>query len=102
VADIAIENAEDALTFLRTVYQHPKVPLPVRMRAAAIAIEYEKPRLAVTALVAGGNFAELLEQAIERSSRVQAIERSRAQVIEHSPAVEEHPPSELLPKPRRV
>jgi hypothetical protein len=44
------------------------------MRAAAIAIEYELPRLAVTATVDAGDFADQLEQAIERSRKVSMIE----------------------------
>jgi hypothetical protein len=68
VDDLAIENAEDALTFLRAVYQHPKVPLPVRMRAASMAIPYERPALKAHALVvAEGDFAQRLEAAIARS-----------------------------------
>jgi hypothetical protein len=39
----AIGAVEDAHAFLRAVYQNPDVPLAVRMRAAAIAIEYERP-----------------------------------------------------------
>jgi hypothetical protein len=44
------------------------------MRAAAIAIEYELPRLAVTALVNSGDFADQLDQAVERSRKVTVIE----------------------------
>jgi len=61
---------EDALAFLRSVYQNVKVPLPVRMRAAQIAIEYERPRLAMTAQIAGQDIATLLEQRIERAKRI--------------------------------
>ena len=59
-----------AIDYLRSVYQNPLQPDNVRMRAAAIAIEYELPRLAVTATVSGGDFADLLEQAVERSRKV--------------------------------
>src|SRR5262245_28822369 len=57
----------DALEFLQAVYQNPEIGLPVRMRAAAIAIEYERPALKATMVVAGGDFAQRLEAAIERS-----------------------------------
>ena len=40
------------------------------MRAAAIAIEYELPRLAVAVMVNAGDFATQLDQAIERSRKV--------------------------------
>ena len=64
-----IAEQEDALAFLRSVYQNEKVPLPVRMRAAQIAIEYERPRLAMTAQINGEDFASRMERAIEASNR---------------------------------
>jgi hypothetical protein len=100
-----VEIAPDgtSLDFLQACYRNPSLPLTTRMRAAIAALQFEHPKLGVSVVMDGGDFAERLEQAIERSSSVQAIERSsRAKVIEHSPAVEEHPPSELQPKPRRV
>ena len=54
------------------LYRNPEVPLPVRMKAATIAIEYEFPRLAVTATVNAGDFADQLEKAVERSRMVEA------------------------------
>jgi hypothetical protein len=64
-----IGSVEDAHAFLRAVYQNPDVPLAVRMRAAAIAIEYERPSLKAMAMVpVGGNFAKRLEAGIERSA----------------------------------
>jgi hypothetical protein len=41
---------------------------PVRMRAAAIAIEYERPRLAVTAII-DQDYADRLNRAIARSGK---------------------------------
>jgi hypothetical protein len=40
------------------------------MRAAIAAIQFEHPKLTVTATVNGGDFAVQLDQAIERSRRV--------------------------------
>jgi hypothetical protein len=60
-----------SLKFLQTIYRNPEVPLPVRMKAAAIAIEYEFPRLAVTATVDGGDFAVQLDQAVKRSRMIE-------------------------------
>ena len=68
------EEGVTSLKFLQTIYRNPEVPLPVRMKAAAIAIEYELPRLAVTATVNAGDFAVQLDKAIERSRRVSMIE----------------------------
>jgi hypothetical protein len=64
-----------AIDYLRSVYQNPLQPDNVRMRAAAIAIEYELPRFAVTAMVSGGgDFADQLDQAVQRTRRVLMIE----------------------------
>ena len=59
-----------AIDYLRSVYQNPLQPDNVRMRAAAIAIEYELPRLAVTATINAGDFADRLDRAVEQSRRV--------------------------------
>src|SRR5262245_28451926 len=64
------EEGVTSLKFLQTIYRNPEVPLPVRMKAAAIAIEYELPRLAVTATINSGDFAVQLDRAIERSRTV--------------------------------
>jgi hypothetical protein len=44
------------------------------MRAATAALPHEHPKLAVTAVVNEGDFADQLEQAIERSRKVSMIE----------------------------
>jgi hypothetical protein len=49
----------DAHGYLKQVYQDPSQPVPMRTRAAAIAIEYESLR--ATAILTDGNFAERLE-----------------------------------------
>jgi hypothetical protein len=64
------EEGVTSLKFLQTIYRNPEVPLSVRMKAAAIAIEYELPRLAVTATLNGADFAVQLDQAVERSRKV--------------------------------
>ena len=61
----------NAIDYLRSVYQNPLQPDNVRMRAAAIAIEYELPRLAVTATINSGDFAVQLDRAIERSRMIE-------------------------------
>jgi len=40
------------------------------MRAAIAALQFEHPKLAVTAMVNEGDFADQLEQAIKRSRKV--------------------------------
>ena len=71
------EEGVTSLKFLQTIYRNPEVPLPVRMKAAAIAIEYELPRLAVTATVNAGDFAVQLDRAVERSRKISMIEASQ-------------------------
>ena len=72
----AIECKGDALAFLQAVYQCSEVSLHARMKAASIAIEYERPRLAVTASIEGKDFAALLDKAQERAAKVEAKERT--------------------------
>ena len=58
-----IDNGErDALELLQAVYRNAEVPLSVRMRAASIALPFEKPKLAVTAMVSGESFAAMLDK----------------------------------------
>jgi hypothetical protein len=73
---------QDALDYLRSVYLDPLEPTSVRMRAASIAIEYERPRLAVTALVDGQDFASRLQRALDRSDRVRNGEVPTNRMIE--------------------
>jgi hypothetical protein len=91
---ILIARSDDMVTnaidYLRSVYRNPLQPDNVRMRAAAIAIEYELPRLAVTATVNAGDFAVQLDQAIERSRKVSA----QPMMIEAKPMVEGNVSSE--------
>jgi hypothetical protein len=56
----------NSLDFLRAVYRNPSLALPIRMRAAIAALNYEVPRLAVTALVNEQSFAELLEKRLRK------------------------------------
>jgi hypothetical protein len=61
-------DGETALRLLQAVYRNKRAPLSIRMRAAALAIPYESPKLAVTALLHDEvSFAAALDRAISRS-----------------------------------
>jgi hypothetical protein len=80
-ANLDDETTEvDALAFLKAVYQSPAVPLSTRLKAASIAIEYERPRLAVTATIDGKDFGVRLDRAIERMAKAQEPKEIEAQV----------------------
>jgi polysaccharide pyruvyl transferase WcaK-like protein len=65
-----LEPNATSLTLLQKVYRSSAIALSTRMRAAIAAIQFEHPKLAVTAMVEAGDFADQLERAIERSRRV--------------------------------
>jgi hypothetical protein len=76
-------DGETALELLQAIYKNKLAPLPVRMRAATIAIQYESPKLAVTGYVRDdGSFAEALERAVLRSA-------AAMKVIDLNPTAEE-------------
>ena len=75
----------DALDYLRQVYRDPLECTHVRLKAACIAIEYERPRLAVIASIGGDDFAERLGRCIERSTKARPV-------IEAQPVVNHKPP----------
>jgi hypothetical protein len=85
--DIEFEDAEvlgdniSSLAFLQAVYRCPNQTLHIRMRAAALCLPYEHPKLAVTALLDGTeDLGARLHRAIERSAKVIAL-----RAIEHQP-----------------
>jgi hypothetical protein len=62
-----------SLEFLQAIYRSVTQPMARRLKAASIAIQYESPKLAVTAVVEGSDsLAVRLNRAIERSARVEA------------------------------
>jgi polysaccharide pyruvyl transferase WcaK-like protein len=65
-----LEDGATSLTLLQAIYRSSAVALSTRMRAAIAAIQFEHPKLAVTATVEAGDFAFQLDQAVERSRKV--------------------------------
>jgi hypothetical protein len=80
----AIDQAEDALTFLKAIYRNSEMPLPVRMRATIEALPYENPKLSAVAVASMSeqDFAARLERCIARSMGPKLIEAQP--VPEHS------------------
>jgi hypothetical protein len=65
-----LEEGATSLNLLQKVYRSPSVALATRIRAAMAALQFEHPKLAVTATIESGDFAFKLDQAVERSRRV--------------------------------
>jgi len=63
------------------------------MRAAALALPFENPKLAVTTILDEGDLADRLERAILRS-------QSPPKLIEHNPRETKAPPQWSGPMPR--
>ena len=66
----------DAITYLRSIYTDPVMPLTTRMRAAMACLPFEVPKLAVTAQVTENDIATLLDR---RIAHLQLIEAQPAQ-----------------------
>ena len=87
-----LEVAEDetSLDFLQKVYRSSRQPLSTRMRAAAIALPFESPKLTAMAVSSmnGEHFAAMLERAIARS---QAPLKQIELKANDGPVLEPHP-----------
>jgi hypothetical protein len=66
------------LEFLQAVYCNEGLPLSVRLRAAIEAAPFVHPKLAVTAVLAGDDFASRLDAAIARSAQTKVIDAAPA------------------------
>src|SRR5262245_62156915 len=72
------------LDLLRMVYRNSSVELSTRMKAAALCLPYESPKLAVTALIDNErDFAAILDRRIKR---LQEMERGK--LIEAKPTID--------------
>jgi hypothetical protein len=71
-AEILLDNVS-SLAFLQAIYRSPNQTMHMRMRAAALCLPYEHPKLAVTALLdASEDLGARLSRAIQRSAKVEA------------------------------
>jgi hypothetical protein len=70
---------QSALEYLQAIYRDPTQSEVKRMRAAALALPYESPRLnAIAHVTDDGTFGERLDRALERSEL-------KPKLIEHRP-----------------
>ena len=68
---ITLPPGANSLEFLQAIYRSATQPMARRLKAASIAIQYESPKLAVTAVLdSHDSFAVQLEAAIARSRKV--------------------------------
>src|SRR5262249_3576093 len=94
--DEASRQKLDALRYLQMVYRDPQLSTAVRMRAAGLAINFDTPKLAVTAVVQDQDFATLLDQRIKRYEKMKLIE---AKPTNNDKIIEGNPVDARLPPP---
>ena len=84
----------DALRYLQMIYRDPQLSTAVRMRAAGLALPFERPKLAVTAVVSEQDFATVLDRRLKR------IEEMKANAIEATPVIDGEKVDARLPDRR--
>jgi hypothetical protein len=84
---VKMPEGGDSLDLLRAIYQDEHQTLGIRMRAASIAIKYERPALAVTALTAVGSFEEAMGLGWDERMR-RARERASRRLEDHRPIID--------------
>jgi hypothetical protein len=95
-AEVWTPQGETALELLRAVYRNPRQPLGVRMRAAALALPFEAPKLSAVAMsnMDPATFAAQLERAIGRSDAVRVLPPPT--IIDAEPVPEDKRPDSLF------
>jgi hypothetical protein len=75
VSEPEAPDGETALRLLQAVYRNKRAPLSIRMRAAALALPFESPKLSATAILHDEHsFARALDRAIQRSHAGKVLE----------------------------
>jgi hypothetical protein len=99
---VVLPNKMMSLEYLQSIYRDKTQSLHVRMRAAAIAIAYESPKLCATAVFPlNETFAALLDRARVRSEKVRVIEARPAEPkAKPTPTVEIKPHLPTIPDKR--
>ena len=89
--------------YLREVYQDPRLPTHLRMRAALEALLFERPKLAVQAILAGQDIAALLDERLKRIAQERSEQTNSVAVTEPPPPQVPSPLSQVRgrrPQPR--
>ena len=77
------------LDLLRAVYRNPSVDLHIRMRAAAMCLPFESPKLSMTAVIDNDrDFGAILDRRIKHMNElngVKVIEATSARAVEARP-----------------
>jgi hypothetical protein len=82
-----LPGGSTSLDLLQAVYRSADQPLSVRMRAAALCLPYEHPRLAVTAVVDGTeDLGARLHRAIQRSAKVIELRAAQEPAPSYQPS----------------
>ena len=97
----AIELGPDgnSLDLLRAVYRRSDLPLTTRMRAAIAALNYELPRLQVTAQISENDIATVLDRRIKRLQEMRLLEADGANKVIEAEPVEAEPVEVKPPTP---
>src|SRR6516225_1073972 len=85
--EIEIPPNGTSLDLLRAVYRSSSLPLTTRMRAAIAALNYELPRLAVTAQITEHDIATVLDRRIAHYQQLQRANGS-SKLIEANKLIE--------------
>ena len=79
-----------SLDFHQAVYRNPSLPIPTRQRSAIAALQFEHPKLAVTAVISEGSFADRPDKAVARSNKAR-----NGQIIVNGPKLIEAQPQTI-------
>src|SRR6516165_2267173 len=88
--EVEIGPGRTSLDLLQAIYRSPDQPLHTRMRAAALCLPYEHPRLAVTAVLDGTeDLGARLHRAIQRSAKVIELRAAQEPAPSYQPSAAE-------------
>jgi hypothetical protein len=99
---IVLPAGATSLTFLQLVYRDHRQPMSARLKAAGLAIDFEHPKFAVTAVVTEGDIAARIDRARARSAAVikaRLLKEARLLAPPAAPTTVAPPPSGRLPTP---